>query len=73
MSSVPIRPWTNSRLSHAINVLAPNADQGPPPAERTSAYIPRIAIEPKIRLPIRHANGPSPNSSIAAAMTSFTP
>ena len=71
MSSVPIRPWTSSRLSQAISALAPTAAQRPPPAARTSANIPRIAIEPKIRLPIRQANGPSPNSSIAAAMISL--
>ena len=29
MSSVPIRPWTSSRLSHAISVAAPSADQRP--------------------------------------------
>ena len=54
-SAVPRRPPTS----------------GPPPAARTSANIPRIAIDPKIRLPIRQANGPSPNSSIAPAMISL--
>ena len=38
---------------------------GPPPAARTSANIPRIASVPSTTLPSRHANGPSPNSSIA--------
>ena len=71
MSSVAIREWTSNRLSAAISAAAPTATQRPPPAERTNANIPRIASEPSRMLGSRHANGPSPNSSIAPAMTTF--
>ncbi len=68
-----MRPCTSSRLSVAISVAAPSDDQRPPPALRTSAYMPSNAIVPKMRLPRRQANGPSPNSSIDAATISLAP
>ena len=67
MSRVAIREWTSNRLSAAISAAAPTATHGPPPAARTNANIPRIASEPSRMLGSRHANGPSPNSSIAPA------
>jgi hypothetical protein len=72
MSSVPIRPWTSSRLSAAISAAAPNASHNPPPAARTSANIPRIATVPSNTLGSRQASGPSPNSSIPPAISSLT-
>ena len=68
-----MRPWTSSRLSVAIRVAAPSADQRPAPALRTSTYMPSSAIDPKMRLPSRQANGPSPKSSIEAATISLAP
>ena len=73
MSRVKIRPWTSSRLSVAISVAAPREDQRPAPALRTSTYMPSSAIVPKMRLPSRQANGPSPKSSIDAATMSLAP
>src|ERR1700748_3808708 len=59
MSRVAIREWTSNRLSAAISAAAPTATQGPPPAARTNANIPRIASEPSRMLGSRHATGPA--------------
>jgi len=67
-----MRPWTSIRLSAAISVAASTAVQRVVPAPSASANMPRIAAVPNRTLPIRQANGPSPNSLIAPAMNSFT-
>ena len=50
---------------------APAASQLDPPAALTSAYIAATAISPNTRLPRRHPQGPSPNTSIPPAITSL--
>src|SRR5262245_2927295 len=71
MSSTAIREWTIHRLSTLASDAAPNASHGPPPAQRTSQYISRIAAAPNTTEVIRQPIVLSPNTLIPPAITSF--